>query len=101
MTQARELLHAKGCEEHNRLLYVAMTRAKDHLALLQPQRFFVRGQSRTGDRAVQAPQSRFLPPHVLELFEREARLLAKPDDGAPVESRVRIDAGKRMRDLWD
>lgn len=88
-------------EEERRLLYVAMTRAKDHLALLQPQRFFVRGQSRTGDRAVQAPQSRFLPPHVLELFEREARLLAKPDDGAPVESRVRIDAGKRMRDLWD
>ena len=33
MTQARELLHAKGCEEHNRLLYVAMTRAKDRLVI--------------------------------------------------------------------
>lgn len=33
MTQARDLLHAKGREEHNRLLYVAMTRAKDRLVI--------------------------------------------------------------------
>ncbi|ANY78744.1 double-strand break repair helicase AddA [Microvirga ossetica] len=33
MIQARELLHAKGYEEHNRLLYVAMTRAKDRLVI--------------------------------------------------------------------
>ena len=33
MAQARELLHAKGYEEHNRLLYVAMTRAKDRLVI--------------------------------------------------------------------
>ncbi|MPR06057.1 double-strand break repair helicase AddA [Microvirga tunisiensis] len=33
MTQARDLLHAKGYEEHNRLLYVAMTRAKDRLVI--------------------------------------------------------------------
>ena len=32
-------------EEERRLLYVAMTRAKDHLALLVPQRFYVRQQS--------------------------------------------------------
>lgn len=33
MKQARDLLHAKGYEEHNRLLYVAMTRAKDRLVI--------------------------------------------------------------------
>jgi ATP-dependent helicase/nuclease subunit A len=33
MTEAREILHAKGHEEHNRLLYVAMTRAKDRLVI--------------------------------------------------------------------
>jgi DNA helicase-2/ATP-dependent DNA helicase PcrA len=88
-------------EEERRLLYVAMTRARDYLALFQPQRFFVRGQSRTGDRAVQAPQSRFLPPHVLALFERESRLLPRPADGARQGGPARIDAGKRMRDLWD
>jgi ATP-dependent helicase/nuclease subunit A len=33
MAQAREILHARGHEEHNRLLYVAMTRAKDRLVI--------------------------------------------------------------------
>jgi ATP-dependent helicase/nuclease subunit A len=33
MAEARELLHARGHEEHNRLLYVAMTRAKDRLVI--------------------------------------------------------------------
>jgi ATP-dependent helicase/nuclease subunit A len=33
MAEARETLHAKGLEEHNRLLYVAMTRAKDRLVV--------------------------------------------------------------------
>ncbi|MBM6579155.1 double-strand break repair helicase AddA [Microvirga sp. BT689] len=33
MAEARDLLHAKGHEEHNRLLYVAMTRAKDRLVI--------------------------------------------------------------------
>jgi DNA helicase-2/ATP-dependent DNA helicase PcrA len=88
-------------EEERRLLYVAMTRAKEHLALVQPQRFFVRSQSRTGDRAIQAPRSRFLPPHVLELFERESRLRPQPPDGARRRGPPRIDAGKRLRDMWD
>ncbi|NIX75809.1 double-strand break repair helicase AddA [Microvirga terricola] len=33
MGQARDALHAKALEEHNRLLYVAMTRAKDRLVI--------------------------------------------------------------------
>ncbi len=33
MAEARDILHAKGHEEHNRLLYVAMTRAKDRLVI--------------------------------------------------------------------
>jgi DNA helicase II / ATP-dependent DNA helicase PcrA len=88
-------------EEERRLLYVAMTRAKDHLALVQPQRYFVRAQSRTGDRSIQAPNSRFLPPHVLQLFDREARLLPRPEDGPKSGGTARIDAGKRLRDMWE
>ena len=34
-------------EEERRLLYVAMTRAKDELALIVPQRFYVHGQPKT------------------------------------------------------
>ena len=41
-------------EEERRLLYVAMTRAKDDLHLMVPQRFFTHGQSAQGDRHVYA-----------------------------------------------
>ena len=47
-------------EEERRLLYVAMTRAMDHLSLVMPQRFHVRQQSAMGDRHVYAAASRFL-----------------------------------------
>ena len=39
-------------EEERRLLYVAMTRAKDRLHLIVPQRFFTHGQHARGDRHV-------------------------------------------------
>ena len=42
-------------EEERRLLYVAMTRARDDLHLLHPLRFFVRSQHRHGDAHVMAP----------------------------------------------
>ncbi len=48
-------------EEERRLLYVAMTRAKDALHLVVPQRFFTHGQSRQGDRHVYAARTRFIP----------------------------------------
>ena len=37
-------------EEERRLLYVAMTRAKEHLDLIVPQRFYVSHQPGFGDR---------------------------------------------------
>jgi DNA helicase-2/ATP-dependent DNA helicase PcrA len=39
-------------EEERRLLYVAMTRARDDLHLMVPQRFFTPGQNAQGDRHV-------------------------------------------------
>jgi hypothetical protein len=48
-------------EEERRLLYVAMTRAKDDLHLTIPQRFFTHGQNAQGDRHVYASRTRFIP----------------------------------------
>ncbi|MEO5844192.1 MAG: ATP-dependent helicase [Caldimonas sp.] len=56
-------------EEERRLLYVAMTRARHHLHLLVPQRFYVTQQSPRGDRHVYGSISRFLPTELHELFE--------------------------------
>ena len=59
-------------EEERRLLYVAMTRARDELTLVVPQRFYVHGQPRNGDRHVLASRTRFIPPDLLKHFERVA-----------------------------
>ena len=48
-------------EEERRLLYVAMTRAKDDLHLVVPQRFFTHQQAANGDRHVYAQRTRFIP----------------------------------------
>ena len=59
-------------EEERRLLYVAMTRAKDHLDIMVPQRFFISQQSQFGDRHVYAGRTRFIPASLLHLFESRA-----------------------------
>ncbi len=89
-------------EEERRLLYVAMTRARDHLHIVQPLRFYTRAQHRHGDRNVMAPRSRFLPDTLLSCFERHVQ--ARPGVGGgrarPVRASVRVDVGARLRDMW-
>ena len=63
-------------EEERRLLYVAMTRAKDDLHLVVPQRFFTHGQHAQGDRHVYASRTRFIPEKLLGSV-REDRLAAR------------------------
>jgi len=58
-----------GIEEERRLLHVAMTRAKRHLALVVPQRFHVTQQRRFGDRHLYGALTRFVPPAVAALFD--------------------------------
>ena len=89
-------------EEERRLLYVAMTRAKDHLHLIVPQRFFTHQQSATGDRHVYAARTRFIPSALLKLFERVSWPLAVTDPTAtPATMKdVRVDIGAKMRGMW-
>ena len=77
-----------------RLLYVAMTRAKDDLHLVVPQRFFTHGQNAQGDRHVYALRCRFVPDALLGLFESVAWPCAPPGSAprGPVQG--------RMRDMW-
>jgi DNA helicase-2/ATP-dependent DNA helicase PcrA len=88
-------------EEERRLLYVAMTRAKDDLHLVVPQRFFTHGQHSQGDRHVYASRSRFIPEKLLTLFERMNWPVASPSAAARGPSQgPRIDIGARMRGMW-
>lgn len=89
-------------EEERRLLYVAMTRAKDHLDIITPQRFYTYGQSAKGDRHVYAARTRFIPHNILPLFERtvwpKAASTETPGSGRPGQGL--IDLRKRMRGMW-
>ncbi len=49
-------------EEERRLLYVAMTRAKDELHLIMPQRFYVHGQHRRMATATSTRRARAVHP---------------------------------------
>ncbi|WP_419898663.1 ATP-dependent helicase [Roseomonas sp. USHLN139] len=90
---------AEALEEERRLLYVAMTRAKEELQLLVPQRFFTAGQNALGDRHVYASRSRFIPPALLPLFER-GWWPAASDEPRPAAEALRLDLTAKMRAMW-
>ena len=88
-------------EEERRLLYVAMTRARDNLHLIVPQRFFVHGQQSRGDRHLYASRTRFIPDHLLQLFERQIwPAAASAVNQQSAGQAPRIDIRERMRGMW-
>jgi DNA helicase II / ATP-dependent DNA helicase PcrA len=87
-------------EEERRLLYVAMTRAKDDLHLIVPQRFFVHGQQARGDRHVYASRTRFIPDHLVKLFDRQTWPAAAPAARPAPGQRAQMDIRERMRGMW-
>ena len=88
-------------EEERRLLYVAMTRARNDLHLIAPLRYYVTNQPRTGDRHVYGAKSRFLTAAVMAKLsphtwpESQDQVTATTPPG---EARVNV-AGK-LRSMW-
>ena len=87
-------------EEERRLLYVAMTRAKDDLHLVVPQRFFVHEQKAKGDRHMYASRTRFIPEKLLPMFERTTWPKASAAQASPAGRTAQIDIRARMRGMW-
>jgi DNA helicase-2/ATP-dependent DNA helicase PcrA len=88
-------------EEERRLLYVAMTRAKDDLVLVQPLKYMVRGQSPGGGKHIYAPRSRFIREADLEAFERVSPHAAGIDPSRPATPPPRpVDLKSVMREMW-
>jgi DNA helicase-2/ATP-dependent DNA helicase PcrA len=89
-------------EEERRLLYVAMTRAKEHLHLVVPQRFYVHQQAADGDRHVYANRSRFIPQELERFFDLRVWPPAppSPEHGASAHGKGTLDIAARMREKW-
>lgn len=89
-------------EEERRLLYVAMTRAKQSLSLVSPLRFHVTQQRRDGDKHVYGARSRFMTDRLLATMDQ--RFAGRTEAGAgPFRVRTdrQIDVAARMRQMWD
>ncbi|MCP4038408.1 MAG: ATP-dependent helicase [bacterium] len=85
-------------EEERRLLYVAMTRARDHLHVVHPLRFYKRHQPRHGDTHMFAPRTRFIPDDILDRFERATHGSVRgADSAAAANASARIDVRARAR----
>ena len=88
-------------EEERRLLYVAMTRAKQSLQLVAPLRYQVTQQRRDGDRHVYGTRSRFMTDSLVQTME--AKFHGRPEATSRhmnPQSKQTIDVAGRLREMW-
>jgi len=88
-------------EEERRLLYVAMTRAKQSLNLIAPLRYHVTQQRRDGDKHVYGARSRFMTDNLMTRME--AGFYGRPQASsgrlAP-RTNKKIDVADQLRNMW-
>jgi len=88
-----------GLEEERRLLYVALTRARDHLAVTVPQRYYHHRYSTTSNHSYALP-SRFLDPAVDEFLESATGVSQAVLD-VQWTAGGRDTVGKALSALWE
>ncbi|GAB2910971.1 ATP-dependent helicase [Paraburkholderia jirisanensis] len=93
-------------DEERRLLYVAMTRAKEDLHVVVPQRFYVHNQTQLGDRHVWASRTRFIPADLLPLFDVHAwppvpQPTAPSEAGRAAAAKAKVEIAAKLRKMWD
>jgi DNA helicase II / ATP-dependent DNA helicase PcrA len=88
-------------EEERRLLYVAMTRAKEHLHLVVPHRFYVTQQGSGGDRHMYAGRTRFISDAMLDRFEQVTWPQAEAAPASPAQPQQPVlQVRSRARAAW-
>jgi DNA helicase-2/ATP-dependent DNA helicase PcrA len=88
-------------DEERRLLYVAMTRAKQSLSLIAPLKYHVTQQRKDGDKHVYGARSRFLTDSLLGSMQRSYHGRDESTAGRQgSRSDKRVDVAARMREMW-
>ena len=87
-------------EEERRLLYVAMTRAKQDLHLIAPLKYYLTQQSRAGDAHVYGAKSRFMSRAVMACLEPVTWPEAEDAAAAPVRGAAPVDVAAKLRGMW-
>jgi len=93
---------AEAIEEERRLLYVAMTRARNELNCVVPLRFQITSQPKTSDGHVYGGRSRFLTEKVVKCFDEQTFQSANTE--VKMEESVAdsgtIDVASRLKQMW-
>jgi DNA helicase-2/ATP-dependent DNA helicase PcrA len=89
-------------DEERRLLYVAMTRARNELQLVSPLKFPITQQAPRADGHVYGGRSRFLSDKVLKCLEPGVFQGSRAGEGSlsNAQQPVAIDASERLKALW-
>ena len=89
----------KKLEEERRLVYVALTRAKNKLVMVNPFKYFVPQQPKFGDRHVYGSKSRFLTDAVLATLD-QTHWTSRPQGRPGWQQELRVDLKHRARAMW-
>ncbi|HEY3809132.1 MAG TPA: ATP-dependent helicase [Steroidobacteraceae bacterium] len=89
-------------DEERRLLYVAMTRARNELQLCAPLKFPLAQQPKNGDGHVYGTRSRFLSEKVLKTMETAAFQSARLGEPASLGegAGATLDVSARLKAMW-
>ena len=87
-------------EEERRLLYVAMTRARNELHLCAPLKYQVTQQPKDGDKHVYGAKSRFMTDKVLDNFERISLRNMRAVESLREGESAAVDVGTQLKDMW-
>jgi DNA helicase-2/ATP-dependent DNA helicase PcrA len=87
-------------EEERRLLYVAMTRARNELHLCAPLKYAVTQQAKDGDAHVYGAKSRFMTDRVLDCFERISLRNMRGVESLREAEAATVDVVAQLKEMW-
>jgi DNA helicase-2/ATP-dependent DNA helicase PcrA len=93
---------AEEIEEERRLFYVAMTRAKNHLTVMRPERYYFHNRHRSDQHSL-SKVTRFLTPAVQTLMERVSHGMPPGAEQRGASGLIQGDTSeirRRISKLW-
>jgi ATP-dependent DNA helicase UvrD/PcrA len=87
-------------EEERRLLYVAMTRARNELHLCAPLKYAVTQQPKDGDAHVYGAKSRFMTDRVLDTCERISLRNMRGVENLREDDTATVDVAAQLKEMW-
>jgi DNA helicase-2/ATP-dependent DNA helicase PcrA len=87
-------------EEERRLLYVAMTRARNELHLCAPLKYQVTQQAKDGDKHVYGAKSRFMTDKLLEACEKISLRNIRAVETLKEGEAATVDVVAQLKEMW-